>query len=345
MAEDKQEGTKTTKQAGPPPAKVVTAPVIESMVAENTQILGTLYFDNTSLLSTEVSGLVSSVNFRTGDLVKKDSQIVQLKTDFITNEIESVQASINQVDVRLKKAQKDLKRYATLYKQEAASEKEFDDMNLNKDDLVKQKAILQINLELARLKKKKSLISAPFDGVVLEKNAESGSWVAPGTILCTLASVDDLFVKVPVSESLLRYSPKGEKVEVTITALDKHLIGTVDGLIPVADPQTRSVYIKVKLPRVDGVVLNMSATVSLPVGEKRNMLLAPRDALINFNGQNMIYTINNGKAAPIPIKVVSYLGESVAIEGQGIKAGMVVVVDGNDRLRPDQAVTVIDSKK
>ncbi|MBF0376701.1 MAG: efflux RND transporter periplasmic adaptor subunit [Desulfamplus sp.] len=345
VADEKQaESEKTKQQSATPPAKVVTAKVVDSMVAENAQILGTLFFDNMSLISTEVNGLVSSVNFRTGDVVKKDAPMVQLRTDFIQNEIESVQANISQIEARLKKAQKDLNRYSTLYRQEAASEKEFDDMTLSKEDLVKQRAILQTTLELAKLKKRKSIISAPFDGVVLEKNAESGSWVAPGTILCTLAPIDDLFVKVPVSESLLKFSPKGEKVSVTITALDKTLTGTVDGLIPIADPQTRSIFIKVKLPRVDGVVLNMSAAVSLPVGEKRNMPLVPRDALVNFNGQNMIYTIKDEKAALLPVKVVSYLGDNVAIEGQGIMAGMVIIVDGNARLRPDQSVIVINSK-
>ncbi len=329
------------KEQGPPPARVVTAPVIEESVAENTTIVGTLFFDQVSQLSTDVSGLASSVSFREGDIVKKGDQMLTLNTDFIKNEIDSVRSTISQIKVRLKKAQKDLKRYETLYKQEAASEKEYDDMAMSKEDLVKQKAILQKSLELARLKKRKSVITAPFDGIILEKKTAVGNWVSPGSVLCTLASVDNVFAKVPVSEDLLKFSNKGEEVSVSISALGKTFPGIIDGIIPIADPQTKTVFIKIKLPRLENAVLNMSATVSLPIGDKKNMLLIPRDALINFNGQNMVYTIKEGKAEPMPVKIVSYMGEYAAVNANGLQKGMPVVVDGNDRLRPGQAVVVI----
>jgi multidrug efflux pump subunit AcrA (membrane-fusion protein) len=93
---------------------------------------------------------------------------------------------------------------------------------------------------------------------------------------------------------------------------------------------------------MDSPVLNMSATVSMPVGEKKNRLLVPRDALVSHNGQYMVYTVNGGKAAPMPVTIISYVGQYVAIDANGFKADMPLVVDGNDRLRPGQAVTVIN---
>ncbi|MCP4116210.1 MAG: efflux RND transporter periplasmic adaptor subunit [Desulfobacteraceae bacterium] len=327
---------------GPPPARVVTAPVIERNVAENTKVVGTLFFDRVSNPSTEVNGLVRSVHVKEGELAKKGTVMFRLNTDFIDNEIASVLANMEQVRVRLVKAEKDLARYETLFQQEAASEKEYDDIALSREELIKQTAILETQLALARLKKQKSVIRAPFDGVVLEKKSETGDWVAPGSVLCSLGSVNDLFVKVPVSEDLLSFARKGEKVAVSIASLDKEVTGTIAGVIPVADPQTKSVFVKVRLPAMDNPVLNMSATVAMPVGEKRNMLLVPRDALVSFNGQYMVYAVDGGKAAPMPVSIVSYVGQYVAIESQGFKVDMPLVVDGNDRLRPGQAVTVIN---
>jgi len=327
---------------GPPPARVVTAPVIERNVAENTQVMGTLFFDRVSNPSTEVNGIVRSVHVKEGELVKKGDVMFRLNTDFIDNEIESVQANMAQVKVRLIKAEKDLARYETLFRQEAASEKEYDDISLSREELIKQTAILETQLALARLKKQKSVIRAPFDGVVLEKKSETGDWVSPGSMLCSLGSVNDLFVKVPVSEDILSFARKGEPVTVSIVSLDKEVTGTIAGVIRVADPQTKSVFVKVRLPAMDNPVLNMSATVAMPVGEKKNMLLVPRDALVSYNGQYMVYTVNGGKAAPMPVTIVSYVGQYVAIESQGFTADMPLVVDGNDRLRPGQAVTIIN---
>ena len=332
----------TAQEGEGPPARVVTAPVQERIVAENTKVVGTLFFDRVSNLSTEVGGLVDSVHVSEGNRLEKGAVMFRLNTDFIDNDIESVVAQMDQVKVRLAKAQKDLGRYETLYHQEAVSETEYDNIVLSKEELVKQTIILEKQLALARLKREKSVIRAPFDGLVLEKMAEKGDWVSQGSRLCSLGSMNDLFVKVPVSEDFLAFAQKGEKVDVSIDSLGKKLMGTIDGVIPVADPQTKSVFVKVRLPLLENPVLNMSATVSMPVAEKKKMILVPRDALVSFNGQNMVYTIAEGKAAPMPVTIISYVGDHVAVEPQGFKADMPLVVDGNSRLRPGQAVTIIN---
>jgi RND family efflux transporter MFP subunit len=330
---------------GKPLTRVVTSPVVEENVAETTQVVGTLFFDRVSNLSSEVSGLVNAVHVREGDRVKKGQVMFGLNTDFVDNEIASVRAGMERLKVRLDRAEKSLKRYETLFRQQAVSEAEYDDIVLSREDLVRQTIMLEKQLALARLKKQKSLIRAPFDGVVIEKKTDAGDWVSPGARLCVLGSINDLFVKVPVSESLLAFARKGETVPVSIDAMGIKNTGTIDGIIPVADPQTRSVFVKVRLPEMDHPVLNMSATVSMPVGEKKNMLLIPRDALVNFNGQDMVYTVNQGKAAPVPVTILSYVGENVAIAPGNIVKGMPLVVDGNDRLRPGQGVEVIKSLK
>ena len=327
----------------PPPARVVTAPVIEQEVAETTQVVGTLFFDRISHLSTEVDGQVRSVHVQEGDRVKQGALMFRLSTDFIDNEMAQVRAAMAQVEVRLEKADKDLGRYETLFRKEAVSEREYDDMALSRASLVKQMDILKTQLALAQLKKEKSVIRSPFDGVVIEKTSETGDWVSPGSRLCTVGAVDALYVKVPVSESLLVFARKGMTVPVVLTALGKSVKGTLAGVVPVADPQTRTVFVKVALPVLENPVQNMSATVDMPVSDKKKMLLVPRDGLVSFNGQDMIYTVTaKGTAAPLPIKIRAYVGAAVAVEGEaGIQKGMPVVVDGNARLRPGQAVTVI----
>lgn len=325
-----------------PPARVVTAPVVQRIVAETTKVVGTLYFDRVSNLSTEVGGLVSSVHVSEGDLLKQGAVMFRLNTDFVDNEIETVLAQIDQVKVRLAKAQKDLERYNTLFRQEAVSETEYDNILLSKEELVKQGGILEKQLALARLKQAKCVIRSPFDGLVLEKTVEKGDWVSQGSKLCAIGSINDLFVKVSVSESFLRFAKKGEQVEVSIDSLGKNLTGVIDGFIPVADPQTKSVFVKVRLPLLENPVLNMSATVSMPVSEKKSMILVPRDALVSFTGQDMVFTVTDGKAAPMPVTILAYVGDHVAVDPQGFTAGMPMVVDGNARLRPGQAVTIIN---
>jgi len=330
------------KPAGPPPAKVVVGTVQEKMIAENTPIVGTLYFDRVSKVSTEVSGLVQAIPFHAGDRIRKGNILVRLNTDFIEKDIDLAITRIEQIDVQIEKADKDLKRYEALYRENAATEKVYDDLLFSRRDLRIQRKALTKALEVTRLKKAKSNIYAPFNGIILEKCVEVGDWVAPGSVFCRLGALDALCVKVPVAEEIMRYSHKNEKITVTLTAFQKSVEGTVAGFLPVADLKTKNVMVKIQLPQLPGTVENMSATVSIPTGRPRKLMLVPRRALVNLQGKDFVYTLKEGKAAPIPVRVAAFVGEFAGIESPSIAGGMPVIVDGGERLRPDQAVQIID---
>lgn len=325
-----------------PPAKVVVAQIQEKMVVENTPIVGVLYFDRVSSLSTEVAGLVRSVHFREGDRVKRGGVLLTLNTDFIDKDIELVETKIEQVGVQIEKTDKDLTRFKRLYRQQAIPEREYDDVGFKRRDLVKQRDALKKQLEIARLKKAKGVIRAPFNGVILAKKAEVGNWIAPGHELCRIGSSNDVFVKVPVAEELLVYSNKGDVVDVTVNAFDKKLKGTIAGIMPVADPRTKNVMLKIRLPRMEMAVENLSATVFVPVSGRKRLKLIPRDALVTLQGKDIVYTVNDNKAVPVPIHIVSFLGEFAGIKASEIPDGAMVVVDGNERLRPEQPVEIIE---
>ncbi|NOQ46123.1 MAG: hypothetical protein GQ559_05560 [Desulfobulbaceae bacterium] len=84
----------------------------------------------------------------------------------------------------------------------------------------------------------------------------------------------------------------------------------------------------------------MSATVHLPTSAKKNLSILPRDALIKFQGKDFVYTIKEGKAAILPVNVVTFLGDRVAADNPYFVPGMPVIVEGNERLRPDQTVII-----
>ncbi len=325
---------------GPPPAIVATAPAVERMVAENAPIVGIVYYDKVSQLSTEVSGKLRAVHFRQGDLVEKGALLVELNTDFIDRDIEAAQTRIQQIAIQIEQTERDLTRYQALYDQQATSEKTYDDLQFQRRSLIEQKNALEKELEIQRLKKKKSRISAPFEGIVLEKFTEIGDWVGPGDRICRIGSLQDVCVKAPVAEELAGFSKPGDMMEVTVHALGKTFSGKFEGIIPIADPQTKNAWLKIRLPKTSSLAENMSATVLVSVSEKKLFTLVPRDALVSFQGGQFVYAVIEGKAALIPVQVSAYVENYAAVVPGPIQAGMAVVVDGNQRLRPDQPVAV-----
>lgn len=330
--------------SGPPPANVILGQVSQKEVAATQSVTGVIYYERVSEISTEVAGLVKEITVRQGDRVKKDDVLVVLDTEILDREILLTKTRIDQAQLRVNNSRKNFIRLETLYNKEGVSEKDYDDAAFVYRDAQKEKLALEESLGKLLIKKERSIIRAPFAGVVLTKNVDSGAWVQQGKILVSLGSIHDLFVRAPISENLLRFVNAGEKVSVLINAFAKELMGEVVGIDPVADVKTKNIFLKIRIASMDNVAENMSARVFVPSSVKNELAVFNRAALVKFQGKDFVYTVVDNKASIVPVTVVAYLGEQVAVESPVLRPGMAVVVEGNERLRPDQPVRVAGEK-
>ena len=82
----------------------------------------------------------------------------------------------------------------------------------------------------------------------------------------------------------------------------------------------------------------------LTVGEQRDALLVPKDAIVTQGPRQIVYAIRDGKAAPVSIQRTAFFEGSAVVEGP-LQKGEQVVIRGNERLQPGQAVQVIPSDR
>lgn len=329
---------------GPPPAKVVLGQVTKEDVSTTHSVTGVIYYERVSEISTEVAGLVEEVLVSQGGPVKKGNPLVRLNTEILEREIALTKTRIEQIELRIKNTEKNFQRLERLYKSSGVSEKDYDDALYDFQDARKEKQAVEDTLAKLLIQKRRSLIKAPFDGIVLNKNVDSGAWVQQGKLLVSIGSSSDLFVKAPIAETLLQYINLGAKVEVVINAYNRQIEGTVIGIDPVADLKTKNIFLKIKIPPMDFVAQNMSANVFVPSSEEGQLSVFNRAAVIKFQGKDFVYTVKEGKASILPINIVAYLGQKVAVDTPYIVPGLPVVIEGNERLRPDQAVTIAGEK-
>ena len=325
---------------GPPPAKVRVAAVVQQDVAQTRSVIGVLYYDRISEISTELAGLVERVEVKQGDSVTRGDVLVRLNTEILEKEIAFQKSRIEQTELRIANAKKNYSRLERLYDKSGVSEKEYDDALFTFQDAQLEKQATEDTLQKLLIQKKRSIISAPFDGIILTKNVDSGSWVQPGKELVAIGSREDLFVRTPIAETTLKFIEIGQKVPVTINAFDQQVEGTVRDIDPVADMKTKNVFLKIAIPAMPLVAQNMSASVSVPVSSRQTLSIIDRAALIKFQGKDFVYTVKEGKAAILPVNIVSFLGDKVGVDDPYIVPGMNLVVEGNERLRPDQPVVV-----
>lgn len=323
-----------------PPARVVVSKIVFQEQARNRSFIGTLYYERVSHVSSEVPGLVNAIDARTGDRVAAGTPLVRLDTEILEKEILIRKNQIEQADLSIDHSKKNYQRMDSLFKKGSISEKDYDDAGFVHQEALLKKRSAQATLEKLLIQKRKSVIHAPFDGIILEKNVDSGDWIPQGKPLFTIGSVNDLFIQVPVAETLLKFISPGQQVPVIIHAYDREMTGTIDNLSPIADAKTKNVFIKIRIPMLTKVAQNMSATVFIATGTGQKLAMIPRDALVKSQGNDNVYTIKDNKAVMLPVNIVAYLGNRVGADNPHFTEGMPVVVDGNERLRPGQTVVI-----
>lgn len=201
----------------------------------------------------------------------------------------------------------------------------------------------------------KHTIRSPFDGWVIERFAEEGQWVARGGLVARIAELDTVEIEVQVPELSIASLARGAEVRLELDAAPHQTwIGHVERVVPQADLLSRSFPVKVSLQNriVDGQPTlqgGMLARAWLPVGRTGLATVVPKDALVLGGAAAMVYCVDatgvtatgsqaTGIVRPVQVSLGATVEGSVEVRG-GLEPGQLVVIRGNERLRPGMSVT------
>jgi RND family efflux transporter MFP subunit len=195
-------------------------------------------------------------------------------------------------------------------------------------------------------------IRAPFDGYVSAEHTEVGQWVVRGGLVAEVVELDEVEVEANVNEDAIGGLRLGAEARVEVGALpDRVFVGRVARIVPQANVRARTFPVKVRVGNdaSGGTPLlkaNMFARVTLPVGRQEKALLVPKDAVVLGGPQPLVFTVQAGQdgkgdvAQPVPVELGVASGSLVQVRGP-LRAGQKVIVLGNERMRPGQAVQVV----
>ncbi|MFQ3583557.1 MAG: efflux RND transporter periplasmic adaptor subunit [Cyanobacteriota bacterium] len=176
----------------------------------------------------------------------------------------------------------------------------------------------QANLEYGRL-------LAPFDGVITRKYAEVGSLAGPAQPLVHLESTERLRFSVTVPESQVSQIQVGQSVPIAFDSLNQTVEGTIQQIIPSADPVARTVVVKVDVPALTGGIPGLLGRLTV-LGPTRQALLIPQESVVEQFGITGVYRWVAGKAVFTPVVIGSRYGNRVEIHA-GIQPGEQVIQD------------------
>ena len=326
----------------PAPVTVSTVKASEQAWQPALNAVGSLRAANGADLAAEVAGLVTDVNLKSGQEVKKGQLLVQLRDGDEVAQLQQLQANAELSKITLERARKQLAA-------QAISQADFD--TAQADTKARVAAVAQQQVVIA-----KKQLRAPFDGRAGIITISPGDYLAAGTTVVTVQQLDPLYVDFNVPQGELGRLKVGQPVNLTLDAYaGRSFSGKLSAINPKVDASTRNVQVEATVPNHDQTLTpGMFAKVSVEVGQQRTLLTLPQAAIVYNPYGDTVYVVQPSKGkdakgkpnAPTVKQAFVTTGDSrgdqVAIL-KGISAGTEVVTSGQMKLKNDAPITVDNS--
>ncbi len=316
---------------GPPPGMavhVVATYAASRPIAEDLSFVGSITANESVEIRGKIDGIIESVGFEEGQAVKQGDVLFEMDQA-------KLKASLGQAEADLKLAESTLARYQELVETGAVSRQEF-------DQALSSFEVSKATVELLREQLADAVIRASFDGVVGDRWASVGQYVARGTPLTMLISQDPVKVEFRVPERYLGKLAIGQTVKVEVAAYaDTQFRGDVYFVDSRVDIATRTVLMKALVANTEGMLRpGMFAKVGLTATLREKAIVIPETALMLQRDTVSLYVVDkDGSAQLRTVTTGMRLAGAVEILS-GLSAGDVVITEGIQKIGPGSKVVV-----
>lgn len=362
-----------------PARQVKTAQVVEMPVGQSVTVSGTLAAYDQTTVSVKVAGRLRSISVDLGTVVKRGQMIAQLEPEDYKLRVEQAQASIGQARARLglspagtddrveaektatvRQAQAVLdearfnrSRAQKLVEQGVVSRAEYDTANAaykvaegkyqdaleeirNRQALLSQR---RSELALAVQQLAATNIYAPLGGIVQEKKASVGEYLAAGTAVVDIVQMDPLRLQAEVPERDAPNVRSGQNVRVTVEGDANAYLGQIKRLSPTIKEQNRMLVVEADVRNNGRLRPGSFARAEIVTNDSSMAVTVPTRAVVIFAGIEKVIIVQNGKALEKPITTGRKINEWTEVLA-GVKVGESVIVDPGN-LQSGQPVEVV----
>ncbi len=300
------------------PAQNLPVKVVElkpQRLENNLNITGTIIPNEMVMLRSEISGLVAKVTFQEGQFVKKGTPLVYLND-------EELKAQVQRLKYSQKLFESQENRQKQLLQREAISQEEYD-IVLN-----------QLNTNLADIKLveaqlSKTVIRAPFDGVLGLRQISEGSVIGGADIIASIINIDPIKIEFSIPERYANAVRPGSKIFFSNDNQDLKFEGNVYAFEPSIDAATRTLKLRATSPNKDRKFLpGMFVRIKYILGVADDALLVPAEAVIPELSGYKVFVVNaQNQAEERKIEIGVRTDTQVQIVS-GVKPGELVLTTG-----------------
>jgi membrane fusion protein, multidrug efflux system len=335
-----------------PPQTVRVGPVVLGDMPLTIDALGTVTPFETVTIRTQIAGVLQSVGFTEGQIVKQGDFIAQIDPRPYEAALAQAQGQLAKDQALLGQAQGDLGRYQQLAKQDSISQQQVTDQIA----LVAQdKAAIatdQAMVKTAELNVNYTHIVSPVTGRVGLRLVDPGNYLQPSdaTGIVVITQIDPISVVFTTPENNLpQISARlNSGVKLPVTVLDRDNVhalatGTLTTFDSQIDVTTGTIKMRSTFDNPNGVLFPQQfVNVRLLVDTMTGATLAPNPAIQLGASGNFVYLLNDDATVSKRDVAIGPTDGKHTVITSGLKAGDKVVIDGVDRLRDGAKVKVVD---
>ena len=309
------------------PSKLkVNALVVQNQKLDNDlKITGSLIANESVILKPEVSGRITSINFKEGQPVRKGQLLIQLNDSEIRAEIEKLNYS--------KKLNEDNEsRQKKLLAKEAISQEEYETALTTLNTILADIKVREVQLQ-------KHQIRAPFNGIAGLRKVSNGSYISSSDELVTVYSINPIKIDFSIPGKYAAEVSVDDVIKFQIDGYENEVFeGKIYAIEPQINPETRSISIRALSDNKENKLLPGQFTkIILTISTFDEALLIPTEAVIpELNGKK-VFISRNGKVETISIETGIRMSDKIQVT-KGLVSGDTVITTGILQLQPAMEV-------
>ncbi|MDP2321799.1 MAG: efflux RND transporter periplasmic adaptor subunit [Acidobacteriota bacterium] len=338
------------------PMTVELGTVKRGDVAAHLTVVGNLIGLQTVDVAPRTNGRLLTVSVQMGDPVRRGQVIGKIEDREIVEQVSQAEASllvskatIRQREADLNVAKVNFERSQNLFERQLLAKQALDDAEsrfLAADaqiDLSKaQLAQAEARLKELKINLQNTTVTSPVDGFVGKRNVDPGAMVSQNTPIASVVDISKLKMVVNVVEKDIRLVTVGDSGQVDVDAYPgEKFHGRIARVAPVLDPSTRTATMEIEIANTDmRLKPGMYARVSLVVEERKGTLVAPKNAVIDFENRRGVWVPNeDNRARFVAVQVGIEDPEKIEIV-EGLKEGDRIVTTGATAVRNNDQLMI-----
>lgn len=337
-------GTASRRES--PPALIRVAAAERKPLQPTRAIVGRLTEIRKVVTAAEVAGKIISLPIEEGtEVIGGQTVLAEIDEVWSRLALRQSEAQKESIQAQLQFQEREWERVKNLSAVNAATESELERVQAALDELKARLAETEAVIAEQQERLARAKLVAPFDGVVVAKQAELGGYVTPGTPVAEIVSRGEIDARIMIPESAVELITVGQPLKIHVDPLDEEFEGTVVSLTPYGPGASRTFPARVRMSDHGGrLKVGMSVTAWVPVAAQRDALVVHRDAVLIRPDESLVWVAvpeEQGDAAevfPVPVTVTARTRDEFAVEPETengrrlLVAGAKVVIEGAERL-------------